>query len=248
MRWFAYAGLAVLFVLSVTVPAPAAAEDAMGASLALHVTAAGTAQSACGALPADTPGDPLHCTEYRVQWPLQEAAVVYLVVVGHASGTEVGAGNIASVSLGIDYDVAALSQVVWILCADMEAPAAGGAGAWPLPGSGNRIQWDPVSDCQDTAVFGGTYCWGDLWNTHALAGAFYVTAYGDDVFQVTANAAVEPAECYYQDCAGTRFDFWPLGAYEGCAVGFGASVGMDCSKDMPVPVRATTWGGLKNLY
>ncbi len=169
------------------------------------------------------------CSEYNVQgWVGVPGRAIYLMAVS----PDVAAG-VAGLSCGIDYEAALFAGVdvfgYWI-CADAEM-----SGGWPAAGTGNRITWDPVTNCQRTTVGGE--------GVHTLAAVFYVYAYGDGVFELTGNPDTPGSEMVVIDCLGAEH----AQLVPPAQVGFGTPLGLNpCLADVPtVPV---TWGRIKQRY
>ncbi|HEX7880460.1 MAG TPA: FlgD immunoglobulin-like domain containing protein, partial [Candidatus Eisenbacteria bacterium] len=80
-------------------------------------------------------------------------------------------------------DQVGLDVYSWTSCADFQFADP----AWPAPGTGNLIAWDPDSRCQRTQS--------------AIAGFFYVGAYTPDALSITAHPATGVAtlvDCHFQ--------------------------------------------------
>jgi hypothetical protein len=182
------------------------------------------------------------CREYRVTWPIESGADVYLVVARAYPGP-----GIAGVSCGISYNAtlgAGVDVLGWTLCADLEFRNAGPNGEWPASEGGNRITWVPTTNCQRTVI--------NPDGVHAIAGAFYVYAYSMDTFLVTANKNLAgPYEFAVADCAASitylREGSLELPAAAACLV-LGAPGYNPCVGATTVPVDRTTWGKLKTKY
>jgi hypothetical protein len=98
---------------------------------------------------------------------------------------------------------------------------------WPASGGGLRITWDSSVDCQRT-VLGNN-------GVHAVAGAFYVYAYSNDLFQITSNNnVISGPEFQVGDCSNSLSDL-PL--YNAGRVGFGSSNGYNPCNGGAVPVK-----------
>lgn len=116
----------------------------------------------------NTEGRP--CVAYEVdELSLNTGYNVYLVVAKGNAGP-----GIAGVSLGISYNASDM-LVGFDLCADLEFPNP----VWPNDGGGNTITWDSQTNCQSTEVL--------LSGVHAIAGSFYIYAYGAGTFSVVDN-------------------------------------------------------------
>ncbi len=185
------------------------------------------------------------CSYYNTHWPVGVNADVYLVL---AMALE--APGIAGMSCGIQYDNATGSGVDvfgWTLCADLEF--TNGAATcppdlppceWPISGGGNRICWVMTTNCQRTVIRPD--------GVHAVAGAFYLYAYGPDVFAITPNLNLPIPELGVADCKAstTLYDLrsnqsWLMGR-----VGFGTDPGYNPC--WVIPVQKTTWGKVKTQY
>ena len=143
---------------------------------------------------------------------------VYLIVAGNPVG-------IGGALFGIAYDELPGSGVDifdWISCGRLQFPTDGPNGAWPSAGSANRILW---SDCQQTVPPGGAYA-------QALAGAFYVYTYGDDVLAVTPDrTGICYGELTVSDCLGNISDLMP-GLNALGELGFGSLFGWNPCADV----------------
>lgn len=146
------------------------AVHAQGTWILLHSrpnhTGACTPESQGGAEPTDLP-----CSSYDTSALVGEGTLIYLV-----AHTTVETG-VRGLSCGIDYSGSfsgiPSDYVSFDYCGDgLVFPSPD----WPGPGSGTRITW---STCQDTDVGGE--------GVNAIAGAFYVYAYGMDTFKVIEN-------------------------------------------------------------
>jgi hypothetical protein len=151
-------------------------------------------------------------------------------LAGLQCGITYQAGQAGGMNDGIGIDIFA-----WTLCATLEfiTPETN---AWPRPGGGNLITWDPVNTCQA----------GDV----AVAGYFYLGAYSSDVLRVlkrpvdnSARVAdclwIEPPPLEAGDLGFAAFSAG--GAEPGCNPCL-----IDCLNS-PMPVTPTTWGGVKAL-
>lgn len=161
------------------------------------------------------------CSEFGTNLPLLSGRDVFLVVARGDS-----AAGVAQVTCGIQYP--GTMFVLWNLCGDSESIA----GSWPVSGSGNIITWD-TGNCQRATI--------EDEGVHAVAGAFYVYAYDDALMETTPNAAVGGASVVVSDCSGSESQI------PGGSIGFGVTEGHNPCLD-PVPVRETTWGGMKRAY
>ena len=181
------------------------------------------------------------CSQYATTWPLGVNADVYLVV----AKAQVEAG-IAGMSCGISYDGAAGSGADvfgWSLCGDLEFTNAGLLGEWPEAGGGTRITWSLVDACQRTVI--------EPDGVHAIAGAFYIFAYGPDVLQVTPNNNLQSEpELAVADCTAST-TYLPVDGSAAGSVGFGQPGCNPCAENCgppPIATTPTTWGKVKSLY
>jgi hypothetical protein len=153
---------------------PPAGPGIVGPKMALHAKAhAAGGQcnpvSAGGAAPDDIP-----CSEYVTAAPLHRATDAY-IVVGNADKP-----GVSGVAFGIEYQGAPAAGVdivaPFYLCATgLEFPSS----TWPASGEGNVITWNTAIDCPDTEIPPN--------GIHAVVGAFYLYAYGEDTFRITEN-------------------------------------------------------------
>lgn len=182
----------ILVAFACVVPSgPVSAGTQDGSAIALHAkTHTSKATTLCTTWAPTTP-----CSDYATSWPVGVGADIYLVVT--RAQLEPG---IAGLSCGIDY-AAPLGVGVdvhgFTLCADLEFPNAGAYGEWPAAGGGNRIVWDRLENCQRGII--------ESDGVHAIAGAFYVYAYGDDQFRVIPNANLQSGpEIRVADCSSSE--------------------------------------------
>lgn len=196
----------------------------------LHLTAR-TTKSACLVRPA--------CAEIKTNGGLYPN-VYFAYLLASVSGTSFSIGG---VQCGISYNSAAGAGVdvfSWATCATSDLPTGG----WPASGGGNRFLWDPVNHCQTSEPGGaGT-------GVVATAGYFYMAAYTPDLLRVTPRPSDNRASIL--DCTGGELTVAenppqpsPFGTINfttgGTAPGYAP-----CGA--AVPVRITTWGGIKALY
>lgn len=169
------------------------------------------------------------CSDYIVQYPLYSSAAIW-VMVGHGDPST----GISGASFTIDFDgawSAGVDVYGWTLCADSETPSV----AWPEPGSGNVIRWDPEVNCQRTEI--------GAEGVHAAAGLFYIYAYSDDVFRIPTPQEGAPVPFSVTDCDGNEI----IPDQAAPAAAFGNAQGYNpCAEE--VPVLGTTWGRLKTQY
>jgi hypothetical protein len=182
-----------------------------------------------GNLACDWGGMP--CSDFLTEWPVGVSADIFLVVARGAVDP-----GVAALSCGIEYG-ANLGMYGFTFCASgLQFPNDGGNGDWPASLGGNRMTWNAVTDCQRT-VYGGD-------GVHALAGSFYVYAYGPDLFQITENRNLQSGpEFQVGDCSNSISNL-PLTAAG--AAGFGGTLGYNpCGV---VPTQSATWGQIKAQY
>lgn len=160
-----------------------------GPKLALHGVPA--SQNQCGGEPTTTP-----CSEYSIGAPLHTPYTVYLVVANLEP-----VDGVSAISFGLSYNPLidqGASFVNWTLCATgLQFDQSGIHGAWPAPGSGSRLTW-LTSPCPGELVEGF-----EDEGAFAIAGSFYMYAYGNDTFAVTANETFNPPELVYYACGGS---------------------------------------------
>ena len=164
------------------------------------------------------------CAESTTEHPVLDGTGVYVVVANADTG------GVHAVSLGIEYSPA-LVVFNWWSCADMESPS----GTWPISGSGNRVSWEVPVNCQRSSIAPD--------GVKAIAGVFYVYAYGSGVFQVGPDTAAGEDSVRIADCQSQEIAIPPdhLGR-----IGFGTSLGYNpCLPG--TPVASTTWGRVKSL-
>lgn len=180
---------AVVFVAFLILPPTAHAQDV---SILLHSrpyhTGICTPESQGGAAPTDLP-----CSDYNTSGQVGQGTFIYLVA--HTPPDQ----GVLAFSCGIDYSGSysgiPSDYVYFSYCGDgLIFPSS----QWPAPNSGTRITW---FTCQDTDVGGE--------GVNAIAGAFYVYAYGMDTFKVTPNNTVSPSELTVVDCAQNYVDVDP---------------------------------------
>lgn len=158
--------------------------------------------------------------------------------------------GIAGVQCGIDYqtggagdvsDGQGLDILSWTLCATLEFPTPGDH-AWPRPGGGNLITWDPAN-CD--------------YLRPSVAGYFYVAAYSDDRLRLT----VRPVDglAAVAACKARQINLLPASlGYVSFSAGAGTPGCNPCLKDdcepggrtfrSQVPVTPMSWGSIKALY
>jgi len=205
-----------------------------GPKVALHVQAHTTKGTLICRRAQDGGAEPttIPCSQYTTRAPTGIGRDIYLVAAG------VDSLGLSGLSCGIAYDGTPGSGVdvvgSWYFCASgLQFPSDD----WPGDGSGNRMTWLIPEDCQRTVISPD--------GVHAVAGAFYVYAYGSDVFRVTENRTLQtPPELVYTDCHGATRDipvtavgsvrFSPGGTADGynpCAGGTTVYPGLDLTKE-----------------
>jgi hypothetical protein len=182
----------------------------------------------------DTPCDwgSVACSDFTTEWPQLSSANLYLVIArGEADP------GIAALSCGVEYGPNLACYSFTLCTSGLQFPNDGGNGEWPASLGGNRITWNAVTDCKRT-VYGTD-------GVHALAGSFYVYAYGPDLFQITENRnLLSGPELQVGDCSNSISDL-PLTAAG--AIGFAGTEGYNPCTD-GTPVSQTTWGKVKTQY
>ena len=244
---------AVFAVVGTGVPAAAGTQDR--AVIALHLAPYVKGEDPCHGPPNETP--PRACSDYVVQGDLNTPYSVYLMIAHGDS-----ASGVAALSCGILYNGGAVGESTmsdgvgvdvlgWDCCpcTPLTCPDPRNPGDWPASGGGNRFTWYPGTDCQRTVVGSD--------GVQAVIGAFYVTAYSDDFFAVIPNndnvhdgvPEFQVGDCGnklsnlpYPDAAG-YVSFSEGAATPGCNPCLGP-----CGEAPGVPVRAATWGKIKQRY
>jgi hypothetical protein len=221
---------------TVTVNATPPSEPGLNenAALMIHLIPASGGPSCAGAGPAPP------CTDTRISGSLhpQTYHAALLVMDGYTNGGRLS--GISEVRLGLDYNAAPSAGVDilgWTACADWQIPGAG----WPEAGSGNRIGWNPETNCQRTEPGGpGT-------GVVAVAGYFYLSSYTPDRLSLTSYPGEDAVmvDCQSQTSTLAASGSSPrLGYAE-----FGGGAGYrSCRVEAPISVRRTTWGAIKAMY
>jgi hypothetical protein len=207
------------------------------AVFALHAQShAQKAAYVCGSANPDNAVPPLACRDYRVAWPVKSGADVYLVIA------EVDTGGVSGATFGIDYpasnQTSGISVFGWTLCTTgLEFPGDG----WPQPATGNIVTWLTPNQCAQQFI--------GQDGIHAVAGAFYVYAYGDGVFSVREHPQVQSSQrLVVTNCNGVATVFQPGDTWRLGKIGFGSAGTQGFTPCSMVPVRPTTWGRLKSHY
>lgn len=188
--------------------------------VALHVTAAVSKGDLCDLL------DPVPCSDFVVSRPSQSGYFIFLVATRVDSTVGVG-----GLSCGISAPT--FIPASWHLCADSEFRF----GPWPLDGGGNRIEWS-ANNCQRTE-----YEQFEEDGVRAVAGHFYVYAYGNSSFGITPNYASGDSQLVVTDCNDNNMDV-EIG---GGIVGFGTTPGFNPCL-VVVGSQRSSWGRLKTRF
>lgn len=161
--------------LSLLFTSPSVADPKIGFHLDSTI-----AKNTLGCLPPSQGGiapTTLSCTQYQTSGELNRGYTLYLVS---------DQDNIRGLSFGLDYlgaDVGGAGLFSWTPCADIDFPSA----TWPESGSGMRLTW---ANCQVSK---------------AIAGFFYVYAYGDDAISIVENPIpASGPELLFADCDGAE--------------------------------------------
>ncbi len=187
-------------------PAPGATQPKV--KVALHVRPH-VAKAIVACLPAGEGGTAptdLPCAHFEPYGGLLTGYDVYLV----AAGGDPFYG-ILGMACGVGYDGAPAKGVDvfgWTLCADLDLHSQGGSGRWPESGGGNQILWLP-GNCQTGTVPG----YPDA-GVQAVAGSFYVYAYGADTLRITEEIAGYRRQFAVVDCANrtTELQYAAMGS------------------------------------
>jgi len=224
-------GLLALGAISMVAGTAAAAVNPDSPKVVLHVKVA-TTKNPCGITAlADACGNAVTKGDLAQLYHVQ-----MITDRGDSLGMDSG---IAGVQVGLDYEggVSETEQLFpitifsWTLCATLQF--ASPDPLWPLPGSGNLITWDAVLSCQR--------------NRLAIAGYFYMSAYGPGTLRLTPRPADMVAKV--ADC-GSLEVILPEGALGFAAFSAGAVTNgcnpclVDCA---PVAVEEATWSKVKSL-
>ncbi len=151
--------------------------------------------------------------------------------------------SLSGLSAGIMYENGAaggnvngtgLDILSWNLCADMEVRSTADR-AWPEPGSGNLILWNPQGNCRTGRV--------------EVAGYFYVAAYAPDRLEVTrrpGTANVEIINCALPRTIVSAGHLGSVSFSENAAVA-GSNPWLDEHGREGKRVERATWSGVKSL-
>jgi hypothetical protein len=177
----------LLGIAFLSLAASSAAADSGGPhpKIALHV-AAHAAKSTIECNQWTVP-----CSDFVTAAIPPTPADVYLVL---ARGDSLG---FAGLSCGLEYDNSpgqGVDVLTWTFCGDWQFPSVD----WPESQSGSRMTWNTTLRCQNTAAGAD--------GVHALAGVFYVYAYGSDSFRITEHPRlVSGPELQVADCMNNIF-------------------------------------------
>ena len=212
--------------------------DLINARLALHATAHGTKSSCTFNLNPTIAG--VACENYTLAWPTFSGADVWYVI-GHNGGSDAGPG-FTGVTAGIEYD-ANVGMFGWTKCATLEFPNTGPNGPWPASGGGNVITWEA---CEGTTIAPN--------GAHAVAGFFYMYAYGEGLMSATENRNLAAGPDFeLANCGGQSQSLWktlPLDVRELVfgTIHFGGDGSLGYTPCGVVATQKTTWGNIKTLY
>lgn len=177
---FLPASLLVAFMSWAIAPAAAASTGRAHPKIALHVAAHAAKTS------IDCDHWPVPCSDFVTAALPPTPADIYMVLAG---GDSLG---FAGLSCGLEYDDGqgrGVDVLSWTFCGDWQVPST----EWPASMSGSRMTWNASLRCQETSL-------GDD-GVHALAGVFYVYAYGDDAFRIIEHPRlVSGPELKVADC------------------------------------------------
>ncbi len=209
-------------VLAVALAGNASAFDNSQAGIALHVGSV-TSKNACS-----LPG--LKANTINYQEPSSSPGrfyYTYLLVCNASDST-----GIKGVECGIQYQNPTIQVYNWNLCATLEFPSTG----WPNSGGGNLVTWNA---CQNTNTEGTRY------TVIAVAGYFYMGAYGPSTMSVTPRPNSGFAKV--ADCSAREDDLTLAFPSHLGVAGFAGQGGYNpCGA--PTPVQNSTWGAIKSLY
>jgi hypothetical protein len=267
-------GLGALLLTLHAVPA-AAGPHVDGPVIALHVISAFKARAwnyGCAATQANPAQNTLAVwpEDYVVHWshgipdqthPNVPSGLMVWLMIANADEFvrgEFWRGGIAGISCGVDWAMVSAGnpyaslEVTWTRCCDLEFPS----GDWPAPGGGNRMTNTAGTGdrCRGSEPRDGkiTSCFG--W--------FYLSSYYnyliDRAFvRITPNYNVPVPELAFANCEAAEQQL-PFTAAGWVGISPETCPGPDCTLpgcnpylgpcDAPIPVRATTWGRIKNQF
>lgn len=205
-------------------------------SLLLHVTPPNVGRQACAA------GQLADCAAANTAGALvtsPQGPFYFVYLVAHQ-------GNVRSMGglrCGLEYEFnrpgdasngTGLDVFDWNLCAD-HAIINTALPSWPAPGGGITIYWDTPAPPQRAVA--------------AVAGYFYVGAYGGDTMRLTKHGVFQLADVFERNFRSTPLaprelgsaSFSPGGKSRGCN-----PCGPDCQG--VTAVRATSWSAIKGMY
>lgn len=229
-----------LWLAGIASPVHAGPNDNIKVALHYTVTCDKCMVNVCGNASYNPNYSEIPCSSFNTL--LDDSApapyVAYVVVVGADS-----AAGVSSLQFGIWYDNPAFvyDPSLWTGCGDMEFPHASEGGApWPGSGSGNRVVWDPASNCRRTVV-------GED-GARAVVGAMFIdTYYGEyqGSFAVTPDSTLAEPAFLVVDCAQQETGITAPGGVISTAPGGGYN---PCLATTGVSATTTTWGSLKTRF
>ena len=221
--------ITVFVVLTCFLSAVALAGTQDQAKLALHYM--GTCDLCqpdyCGAF--FTPNIP--CSEYNTDYFFSGIVItIGYLVLAHGDSTS----GVAGVQFGITHSPS-FSVLNWYLCGDAEMPHDSNAGeSWPSPGSGNRVTWDPDTNCQRNVI--------EDEGVHVVVGALSIYTYAAGTFSVTPDSTLANPTFIVTDCLGEE----SFSSAQGGVIGY-MEEGFNPCLDS-TPVEPSTWGQIKARY
>lgn len=205
-------------------------------SLLLHVSEPVNRRQAC---PAGQLSDCSAATTSGALVTSPQGPFYFVYLVAHQ-------GNVRSIGgfrCGIDYELgrpgdidngAGLDVFEWSLCAD-HAILNTALPPWPSPGGGITAYWDTPAPASRSVA--------------AVAGYFYVGAYGGDTMRLTKHGIFRQADLFERNFRSTPLAPAALGSatFSPGAKGRGCN---PCREDCltVTPVRSTTWSAIKGMY
>ena len=149
-----------------------------------------------------------------------------------------GDGNegIAGVEFGLNYEGGGSGVQIfnWTYCSDLVFPSPN----WPAPGSGIVATWGSGTNCQTNEPGG----FGE--GVTAVIGAFYMSAYGDGMFEIVGRP--QTGKLAVANCEAAES---LLRADQGGALAFSTDGSLKGRRGCKtIEVSETTWGGVKQQY
>ena len=180
----------------------------------------------CAEAPQDLP-----CSQYETRGSFNIPYDVYLV-----AGNGDPSIGIASISTGIDYNGGSGGLLIadWVICAGYSFES----GPWPEPNTSILAGWTLPGNCQSQLIPGAP-----LEGVHAIAGAFYVYAYGADTLRFVPG---EYGPIQIGGCDGSFADL--SAASTGSIVFSNQASSKGANPCAPVSSRHSSWGRIKSLY